>query len=131
MAKFTRFEDIDAWKKARALAQVLRPLLRREPFSKDYVLANQIWRAAISIPSNIAEGYGRGGSKEFQQFLSIAKGSTSELRTQLYLAMDSGYLSQEEFDDLYTRTAEIARMISGLATYLRKSSIRGPKFKNP
>ncbi len=79
--------------------------------------------------SNIAEGFERGGDKEFVQFLSNAKGSCGEVRAQLYAALDESYLTQEEFDELIELCVEVSRMISGMMTYLRRSELRGNKFK--
>jgi four helix bundle protein len=79
--------------------------------------------------SNIAEGFERSGTGEFTQFLSIAKGSAGEVRSQLYVALDQSYLSPVAFDTLVAQTTQISRMISGLMTYLRKSGIKGTKFK--
>ena len=83
----------------------------------------------ISIPSNIAEGFERGGRPEFIQFLSIAKGSSGELKTQLHIAHDQGYLSDEAFESLRRETTETANMIGGFIRYLAQSEIRGSKFK--
>ena len=88
MARITTFEDMDAWKEARVLANLIYDLSELRPFSRDFELYNQIRRAAVSILSNIAEGFERGGNREFLQFLSQAKGSAGELRAQLYLATD-------------------------------------------
>ena len=92
-------------------------------------LCNQIRRSVISIPSNIAEGFERGGRPEFIQFLSIAKGSSGELKTQLHIAHDQGYLSDEAFESLRRETTETANMIGGFIRYLAQSEIRGSKFK--
>ena len=81
--------------------------------------------------SNIAEGFERGGDKEFLQFLSIAKGSCGEVRCQLYAALDENYLDEAEFKELYARSTEVSRLISGMMTYLQRSELRGNKFKQP
>jgi len=98
-------------------------------FAKDFGLRDQIQRAGVSIMSNIAEGFERGGSREFAQFLSIAKGSTGEVRSQLYVALDQEYVTQSEFERLIAGVNETARMISGLMSYLRGSAIKGVKYR--
>jgi len=89
-----------AWQKARELTKGTYELSRQGKFSRDLDLSNPIRRAAVSVMSNIAEGFEREGQREFRQFLSIAKGSCAELRSQLYIAIDCGYLSQSDFSDL-------------------------------
>jgi len=101
MAKIRQFEDIEAWKKARILVKEVYKVTAEGKFSKDFSLKDQIRRAAVSIISNIAEGFSRQTDQEFVQFLHIAKGSTSEVQSQLYIALDLGYISQEEFSKLY------------------------------
>ena len=86
-------------------------------------------RAAVSVMSNIAEGHGRGGTKEFIQFLSIAKGSVSEVVSHLYVGLDQGYLTLEVFTTTYNHAAEVGKMIGGLMNYLKSASFRGSKFK--
>lgn len=128
MATFRSFEDIDAWQKARVLAKEIYSVTDREPFSKDFGLKNQIRRASISVLSNIAEGFERDGKKEFIQFLSVAKGSAGEVKAQLYVAMDQGYLTKLEFDKVSALVNETGRMIGGLIGYLKQSGIKGSKF---
>src|SRR4051812_36419359 len=94
MGKIERFEDLTAWVKARGLTQEIYRATRQSGFSKDFGLAGQIQRAAVSIMSNIAEGFERRSLPEFSQFLTIAKASCAELRSQLYIAFDVGYLTQ-------------------------------------
>jgi four helix bundle protein len=96
MATIRQFEDILSWQKARDLTREIYTATRKDEFSKDFALKDQIRRAAISITSNIAEGFERDGSREFVQFLSHAKGSCGEVRSQLYLALDAGYLKEDE-----------------------------------
>jgi four helix bundle protein len=129
MAKFERFEDIEAWRKGRELRRAVYACSRNGAFAKDFALRDQIRRAAISITSNIAEGFERGGNKEFVQFLANSKGSCGELRDQLYAALDEQYVSAEQFAPLYRQAVEISRMISGLMQYLKQSEMRGAKFK--
>ena len=88
MSKIQRFEDLIAWQKARELTKEIYTITRQGEFAQDYGLSGQIQRAAVSIMSNVAEGFERGGRGEFQQFLSIAKASCAELRSQLYVGLD-------------------------------------------
>ena len=105
MSKYLRFEELDVWKDAMCLSKNVYAVLKD---CKDYDLKSQMQRAAISVPSNIAEGYERKGSKETVQFLYIAKGSCGELRTQLYLATDLGYIEQQDGNKLITETVELS-----------------------
>ncbi|MDX1993714.1 MAG: four helix bundle protein [bacterium] len=114
MSKVQRFEELLAWQKARALTRAIYEATRTPDFSRDFGLANQIQRAAVSVMSNIAEGFERGSQPEFARFLSIAKASCAEVRSQLYIALDIGYLSQTEFNDLMAQAEEVARIVSGL-----------------
>lgn len=114
MPKIERFEDLIAWQKARVLTQRVYETTRGAPFAKDFGLSGQIQRAAVSIMSNLAEGFERGGRGEFHQFLSTAKASCAELRSQLYVALDAGYLDRDEFGSLLAQAAEVARIIGGL-----------------
>jgi four helix bundle protein len=109
-----RFEDIIAWQKARALTSRIYQLTEQGKFARDFGLKGQIQRASVSIMSNIAEGFERGRPSEFHQFLSISKGSCAELRSQLYIAFDAGYLNQEIFDELMSKAIEVARIVGGL-----------------
>ncbi len=129
MASIQRFEDIEAWKLARSLTNRIYDVTAKADFNRDYGLRDQIRRAAISIVSNIAEGYERDGDKEFLQFLSVAKGSSGEVRAQLYLAHDRTYLSDEEFSELSRKAVELSRVIAGLIKYLRQSQLTGKKYK--
>ena len=92
MARIEKLEDLIAWQKARELTKAIYVITRQGNFAKDYGLNSQIQRATVSIMSNIAEGFERGGRNEFHQFLSTAKGSCAEVRTQLYVAFDVGYI---------------------------------------
>lgn len=129
MSAFQRFEDIDAWQKARELTKAIYALSNDGQFARDFGLRDQIRRASVSIMSNIAEGFGRGGNKEFIQFLSTAKGSASEVQAQLYVALDAGYINQDQFQKLYSETEATARMIAGLLRYLQNSDFKGAKYK--
>ena len=129
MAKIERFEDLISWQKARELNHLIYKVSRNGAFAKDFGLRDQIRRASVSVMSNIAEGFERSGDKEFIQFLSNAKGSCGEVRCQLYAAFDEEYLNKAEFNELYERSTEISRLISGFMAYLRRSELRGSKFK--
>lgn len=131
MAKIERFEDLISWQKARELNRLVYQISKNAAFVKDFGLRDQIRRASISVMSNIAEGFERGGDKEFAQFLSNAKGSCGEVRCQLYAALDEKYLNESEFKELYDRSVEVSRLLSGMMTYLRHSELRGNKFKQP
>ena len=129
MATIKKFEDIEAWQKARELAKTIYDITAAGKFSRDFGLRDQMRRAAVSILSNIAEGFERGGDKEFVQFIAMAKGSSAEVRAQLYVALDQGYIAQEAFDRLSDSTIQISRMLSGFMKYLRTSALKGSKFK--
>ena len=129
MATFQKFEDIEAWQRARELTREIYTVSNENPFSKDFGLRDQVRKTSVSIMSNIAEGFERDGTKEFIQFLSVAKGSSGELRSQLYVALDQGYLEEERFERLLGIVLETSRMIGGLINYLRKSKMKGPKYK--
>jgi four helix bundle protein len=109
-----------AWQKARVLTRLIYEVSQKGKFAKDFGLSGQIQRAAVSIMSNVAEGFERGGRGEFHQFLSTAKASCAELRSQLYVAFDVGYLDRGEFDNLLGRAEEIARIIGGLRASVAK-----------
>ncbi len=114
MGTVRRFEDLVAWQKGRWLAVAVYQATRSGPLERDFGLAGQMQRAAVSIPSNIAEGFERGTRPEFHRYLSNAKGSSAELRTQLYIAQDIGYLTQTQFDPLFAQAEEVGRIIGGL-----------------
>lgn len=122
------FEDLKVWQKARALNVKVYQLTLNETFSKDFGLKNQIRNASVSISSNIAEGFERNGNKEFSQFLSIAKGSAGEVRSQLYLAKDLEYIPEENVQTLVDDLKEISKMLNGLIRYLKETELKGSKF---
>src|ERR1041385_242260 len=104
--RIERFEDLIAWQKARVLAKAIYEITKQGAFAKDYGLANQIQRASVSILSYIAEGFERGKPSEFHQFLSVAKGSCAEVRSQLYVALDAHYLDEHDFLRLMAQANE-------------------------
>ena len=128
--KIERFEDIAAWKKARVLVKRVYSITKNEKFSKDFALVNQIRRAAISVLSNISEGFERGSNTEFLQFLYIAKASCGEVRCQLTVALDQGYINDGEFEEMRDLTRKVSGTIGNFINYLRTSKMKGPKFKS-
>ena len=130
MATIRRFEDLDVWKHSRNLARLIYEITNEGKFAKDFRLKDQIRRATISIMSNIAEGFERGGTQEFVNFLSYSKGSSGEVRAQLYIALDQGYVTQKEFDLLEAELCTISRLLTGFMKYLKTSKYRGTKYKS-
>lgn len=128
MANIHRFEDLEIWQLSKTLANQIYDVTALGKFSQDYVLRDQVRRAAVSIFSNIAEGFERNGNKEFVQFLYIAKASCGEVRAQMTFAKDRDYISQDEFDLLYKNLVSLNNQISGFIKYLRKSEIKGDEF---
>jgi four helix bundle protein len=125
------FEELKVLQKARELANLIYAATRQGGFARDHGLADQIRRAAVSVLSNIAEGFERGSYTEFLQFLYIAKGSCGEVRAQLYIARDQEYLAEVPFRRCHTLAVEVSRMLSGLADHLKSSHQRGDKFRRP
>lgn len=123
------FEDLEVWKEARRLTNEVYKATQSPVFSKDFDLRDQMQRAAVSVMSNIAEGFERGGNQEFIQFLYIAKGSCGEVRSQLYVALDQGYIAQERFAQMCNSFKKLSGMLAGLIDYLKGSRMRGEKFK--
>ena len=118
MATIERFEDIKAWQVARDLVSAVYRVSRNGKFEKDFGFRDQIQRASVSVMANIAEGFERGSDKEFHRFLYIAKGSAGEVRSHLFVALDLGYVTSDEFEDLRARSEEVAKALSGFITYL-------------
>jgi four helix bundle protein len=129
MNRIERFEDILSWQKARALTKEVYASTRSGPFARDYGLKDQIQRASVSTMANIAEGFERGGDREFLQFLSNSKGSCGEVKSHLYVALDQDYVTQVAFDHLYTQADEVSRLVGGFMAYLRQSHLGGSKYK--
>lgn len=129
MTTIRTFEDIIAWQKARELTNRIYDLSRGGIFSRDFGLCDQIRRAAVSVMSNIAEGFERDGNAEFRQALSIAKGSAGEVRSQLYVALDNGYINEAQFRALYDLVCEVSRLIAGMIQHLKQSEYRGNKYR--
>lgn len=125
------FEDLPVWQKARELVKYIYRITKKEAISKDFSLVDQIRRSSTSVMNNIAEGFERGSNAEFIQFLYISKGSAGEARTQLYIALDQEYITQEEFRKGYELCIDVAGQLSGLIDYLKGSRMKGEKFKTP
>ena len=130
MATITRFEDLDIWKEARKLSKEIYLItLNNSDFKNDFRFRDQIRASSGSIMDNIAEGFERNGNLEFRQFLSIAKGSAGEVRSQLYRALDFNYITQEVFDVLKTDSENLSGKINNFITYLNKKEFKGTKFQ--
>ncbi|MGH9966845.1 MAG: four helix bundle protein [Pyrinomonadaceae bacterium] len=129
MAKIKKFEDVESWGKARKLTSDIYRATSSGQFMRDFGLKDQIRRAAVSVLSNIAEGFERGGDKEFLQFLGVAKRSCGEVRAQLYVALDQQYVSPALFEELYAKATEVSQLLSGFIKYLKRSELRGSRYK--
>jgi len=122
------FEETDVWKESRELIKLVYKMTNGLQFKKDRVLLDQVRRASVSILSNIAEGFERGSNTELTHFLYIAKGSAGELRAQMYVAVDQGYISQVDRLKVHERCMSISCQIAGLIKYLKRSGMKGSKF---
>jgi len=120
MTTIKNFEELTSWQKARELAGCVYGLTRQDKFSRDYGLRDQIQRAASSVMHNIAERFESGSDPEFVRFLKMARRSAGEVQSQLYLALDLGYITEDERQKAYTLAMEVKRLIKGMMTYLRK-----------
>lgn len=129
MATIKRFEEIESWKVARDLTGQIYAATKNGAFAHDYGLKDQIQRAAVSIMSNIAEGFERGGNREFANFLSIAKGSCGEVRAQLYVALDQNYVTRDDFERLVTLSNLVSTMLYHFIASLNRASVAGIRFK--
>ena len=129
MATIRTFEDLELWKIAREFSQMIYKLTDHESFAKDYSLKDQIRRSSGSMMDNPAEGFERGGRKEFVQFLVIAKGSAGEARAQLIRALDQKYISKQEFEDAVSLAKHFSSKTQRLIEYLNKSEYNGVRYK--
>ena len=120
MTNIKNFEELIAWQKARELAGYVYVLTRQDKFSRDFGLRDQIQRAASSGMHNIAEGFESGSDPEFVRFLKMARRSAGEVQSQLYLALDVGYITEDERKKAYILATEVKKLINGMMTYLRK-----------
>ncbi len=123
------FEELAIFQKARELSKKIYPVTNRDGFKSDFRFVQQIRAAAGSIMDNIAEGFERTGNKEFLNFLYIAKGSCGEVRSQLIRANDVGYLTPEEFDELYSECRKLSAGIMNFIKEIKASDLTGAKFK--
>ena len=130
MATVHRFEDLEIWQLARRLYQKISKLVEKIKHNHDYRFADQMKAAAGSIMDNIAEGFERNSRLEFLNSLSISKGESGELKSQLYRAIDDDYLNKIEFDELYEDTDKVSKKIANFVKYLNTSKIKGLKFKD-
>jgi len=120
--KIIRFEEIEAWRKARVLTKLVYGITKKTVFAKDFGLKDQIQRAVVSVMSNIAEGFTSQSNRDFIKFLIYARGSSSEIKSQLYVALDQGYIKQEEFNKTYEQASKTARLINGFIKYLKTAN---------
>lgn len=127
--KIERFEDLEIWQEARKLCLDIKRLSNNDNFSRDFRFKDQILSSSGSVMDNIAEGFERGGNKEFINFLGFAKGSCGETRSQLYRAFDFQYISNEEFDSMLPKAISLSKKISGFISYLKTSEYKGFKYK--
>ncbi len=131
MGKIEKFEDIEAWQLARIICKKTDELFHNTKLGRNFALRDQMERSSGSIMDNIAEGYGRGGNQEFHNFLSYSKGSASELRSQLYRALDKNLINLDQFEDLKEDCLKAENKIGAFMYYLRKTDLKGIKFKKP
>jgi len=131
MAVIKRFEDMDAWKVSRELYSKIGVLIDSGMFLKNYRLIGQIEASSGSIMDNIAEGFERGTHAEFIQFSGYSKGSCGEFRSQLYRALDRGYINQQQFDEFYSLAVRISAMLQKFIKYLQATTIEGERKKHP
>lgn len=130
MGRINRFEDLEVWKISRELCQLVEQLFQTTELGKNYALRNQMERSSGSVMDNIAEGFGRGGNKEFHNFLSFSKGSYSELKSQFYRSFDKKLISDKDFNTALEMMEHCTNKIGAFMYYLRNTKIKGQKFNN-
>ncbi|TCJ18801.1 four helix bundle protein [Flaviaesturariibacter flavus] len=128
MPTFKRIEDIEAWQLARSLFREILQICEETGLAKDFKLRDQIKASSGSVMDNIAEGFGRGGNKEFVQFLEVSHASCTETQSQLYRVLDNRFIDQERFDHIYNIAKRTDGAVLGLIRYLQSSDFRGPRF---
>ena len=126
--KVTKFEDLEIWQLARELCKYVFFVTAQNPFCNDFRFRDQMRAAAGSAMDNIAEGFERGGNKEFMQFLSVSKSSCAEVRSQSYRAYDQAYITEEQFNELLSKTDLLSRKTSNLIQHLKGTTYKGPKY---
>ncbi|HHT9119361.1 MAG TPA: four helix bundle protein [Candidatus Hypogeohydataceae bacterium YC41] len=131
MKKAESFEDLVVWQKARELTKRVYEITKDKKFSGDFSFIDQIRRAAVSVISNISEGFERGSNTEFIQFLFLAKGSCGEVRCQMYVAYDQWYITKEDFNTVKDSARQVSGMLGNFIEYLKGSELKGTKFKTP
>jgi four helix bundle protein len=117
--RIERFEDVQGWQKGRELARMVYEATEQGAFARDFALRDQIRDAAVSVMANIAEGFDAGSDAEFIRFLRYARRSASEVQSHLYVALDQGYISPSQFQEMYDSAAETKRLIGGFIRYLQ------------
>jgi len=128
--RIERFEDLEVWQIARQLVKDVYRITSERRFSKDLGLSTQIQRTAVSIMSNIAEGFERKSKKEFIHFLYIAKGASGELRSQLYIALDLDYINKNEFQEIYQLSEKISKSLAGFIKYLQSFNLESSNLES-
>lgn len=129
MVSIREIEELHVWQSARNLALSIDCLLKSGALEGNKELKTQIQRASISVTSNIAEGFGRGGNREFINYLSIARGSLAEVKSQLILAFDFKCMGREEYESILRLIEDTGKLIGGLTRHLKRSSITGSKYR--
>ena len=129
MATITKFEDLEIWQEARNLAKEIYIISKETDLKTDYKFKEQIKSSSGSVMDNIAEGFERDGNLEFRQFLSVAKGSVGESRSQIYRLFDYEYISEQQFEDLKNKYENLSGKIKNFITYLNKNDFKGNKFQ--
>ncbi len=120
--KITKFEDIDIWKEARKLVNMVYDLTGKSAFKKDFGLKEQIQRAAVSCMSNVAEGFDSGTNTQFIQYLIYTRRSSSEVQSELYAALDRSYITEEEFNEAYQQAKKVGQLTNGFIRYLKRAN---------